>query len=129
MFSAIFTKGKNFCGFQFASRKNKALMNSGLLFKERIGSKRIKFLNLLRRDTKMKKSRVAPPKRIPIHPIEGGRVEQWCWINFQHWSVLLTWIIVGQGPTGLAVGVVGGCLDISLLSIISLFILPIHETA
>ena len=30
------------------------------------------------------------------------------------------WIIVGQGPTVLAVGVGGGCLDISLSSIISL---------
>ena len=35
------------------------------------------------------------------------------------------WIIVGQGPTVLAVGAGGGCLDIFLLSIISLFLLPL----
>ena len=37
-------------------------------------------------------------------------------------GVLLTWIQVGQGPTALAVG---GCLDIFLSSIISLFFLPL----
>ena len=30
-----------------------------------------------------------------------------CWVNFQCRSVLLIWIIVGQGPTGLAVGAGG----------------------
>ena len=35
------------------------------------------------------------------------------------------WIIVGQGPIGLAVGAGGGCLDIFLSSIIFLFILPL----
>ena len=39
-------------------------------------------------------------------------VVQWCWINFQYRGVLLIWIIEGQGPTALAVGVGGGCLDI-----------------
>ena len=34
------------------------------------------------------------------------------WINFQCRGVLLICIIVGQGPTGLAVGAGGGCLDI-----------------
>ena len=34
------------------------------------------------------------------------------WVNFQYRGVLLIWIIVGQGPTALAVGVGGGCLDI-----------------
>ena len=33
------------------------------------------------------------------------------------------WIIVGQGPTALAVGAGGGCLDIFLSSIIFLFFL------
>ena len=37
---------------------------------------------------------------------------QWCWVNFQCRGVLLVWIIVGQGPTALAVGAGGGCLDI-----------------
>ena len=37
---------------------------------------------------------------------------QWCWVNFQCRGVLLIWIIVGQGPTALAVGAGGGCLDI-----------------
>ena len=37
---------------------------------------------------------------------------RWCWVNFQCWGVLLIWIRVGQGPTALAVGAGGGCLDI-----------------
>ena len=35
--------------------------------------------------------------------------------NFQCRSVLLVWIRVGQGPTALAVGAGGGCLDIFTL--------------
>ena len=35
------------------------------------------------------------------------------------------WIIVEQGPTALAGGAGGGCLDIFLSSIISLFLLPL----
>ena len=35
------------------------------------------------------------------------------------------WIIVGQGPTALAIGAGGGCLDFFLSSIISLFLLPL----
>ena len=56
----------------------------------------------------------------------GGRVVRWCWVNFQCWGVLLIWIRVGQGPTTLAVGAGGGCMDIfslvyrfSLLSLLS----------
>ena len=56
----------------------------------------------------------------------GGRVVRWYWVNFQCQGVLLIWIIVGQGPTALAVGAGGGCLDIFFLSsIISLFFLPL----
>ena len=42
-------------------------------------------------------------------------------------GVLLVWIIVGQGPTALAVGAGGGCLDIfiSCLSFIFSFILSL----
>ena len=40
----------------------------------------------------------------------GGRVVRRCWVNFR--GVLLVWIIVGQGPIVLAVGVGGVCLDI-----------------
>ena len=43
---------------------------------------------------------------------EDGRVVRWCWVNFQCRGVLLIWIIVWQGPTALAVGAGGGCLDI-----------------
>ena len=39
---------------------------------------------------------------------------QWCWVNFR--GVLLIWVIVGQGPTALAVGAGGGCLDILSLT-------------
>ena len=37
---------------------------------------------------------------------------RWSWVNFQCRGVLLVWIRVGQGPTALAVGAGGGCLDI-----------------
>ena len=37
---------------------------------------------------------------------------RWCWINFQC-RVCPTYLVrVGQGPTALAVGAGGGCLDI-----------------
>ena len=49
----------------------------------------------------------------------GGRVGRRCWVNFQCRGVLLVWMIVGQGPIVLAVGVGGGCLDI--FSLIYLF--------
>ena len=38
-----------------------------------------------------------------------------CWVNFQCRGVPLIWIRVGQGPTALAVGAGGGCLDIFTL--------------
>ena len=37
---------------------------------------------------------------------------RWCWVTFQCRGVLLISIRVGQGPTALAVGAGGGCLDI-----------------
>ena len=45
----------------------------------------------------------------------GGRVVRWCWVNFQCRGILLICMIVGQGPTALAVGAGGGCLDIFTL--------------
>ena len=45
----------------------------------------------------------------------GGRVVRWSWVNLQCRGVLLVWIRVGQGPTVLAVGAGGGCLDIFTL--------------
>ena len=42
----------------------------------------------------------------------GGRVERRCWVNFQCRGVLLVWMIVGQGPSALAIGAGGGCLVI-----------------
>ena len=53
---------------------------------------------------------------------------RWCWVNFQCRGVLLVWIRIGQGPTAFAVGAGGGCLDIFLSSIISLFFLPLSGT-
>ena len=47
--------------------------------------------------------------------VGGGRVGRWSWVNFQCRGVLLVWIRVGQGPTALAVGAGGGCLDIFAL--------------
>ena len=40
---------------------------------------------------------------------------RWCWVNFQCRGVLLLLIKVGQGPTALAVGAGGGCLDVFTL--------------
>ena len=54
-----------------------------------------------------------------------GRAVGWCWVNFQCRGVLLIWVRIGQGTTGPAVGASGGCLDIFLSSIISLFFLPL----
>ena len=42
----------------------------------------------------------------------GGRVERWCW------GVLL---MVGQGPTALAVGAGGGCLGFFFSHLLFLF--------
>ena len=47
--------------------------------------------------------------------VGGGWVVRWSWINFQVRGVLLVWKRVGQGPTALAVGAGGGCLDIFTL--------------
>ena len=46
---------------------------------------------------------------------------RWWWVNFQYRGVLLIWVREGQGPTALAVGAGGGCLDIffSRLSFLS----------
>ena len=44
--------------------------------------------------------------------------------NFQCRGVLLIWIIVGQGPTALAVGAGGVVWTFFLSSVISLFFLP-----
>ena len=51
---------------------------------------------------------------------------RWC---FQCRGVLLTWIQVGQGPTALAVGAGGGCLDIffSRLSFLFSFSLSLGD--
>ena len=58
----------------------------------------------------------------------GGRVVQWCWVNFQCRGILLR-IRVGQGPTVLAVGAGGGCLDIffSCLSFLFSFSLSLGD--
>ena len=40
---------------------------------------------------------------------------RWRWVSFHFRGVLLTWIRVGQGPTALAMGAGGGCLDIFTL--------------
>ena len=57
--------------------------------------------------------------------IRGGRVVQWCWVNFQYRGVLLIWMIVGQGPSALAVGAGGVVWTFLISSIISLFFLPL----
>ena len=54
-----------------------------------------------------------------------GRVVRRCWINFQSWSVLLIWNIVGQGPIVLAVGAGGVVWTFFLSSVFSLFFIPV----
>ena len=62
--------------------------------------------------------------------IRGGRVVRWCWVNFQCQGVLLISIIVGQGPSALAVGAGEGCLDIFSLVYHFSFLSPsLWETA
>ena len=54
----------------------------------------------------------------------GGWVVRWCWVNFQCRGVLLILIVVGKGPTALAVGEVqvGVVWTFFLSSIISFFL-------
>ena len=59
----------------------------------------------------------------------GGWVVRWCWANFQCRGVLLLWIRVGQGPSVLAVGAGGGCLEIFSLVYRFSFFLPLWGTA
>ena len=54
-------------------------------------------------------------------------VVRWCWVNVQCRGVPLIWIIVGQGPTALAVGAGWVVLIFFLSSIFSLFFLPLWE--
>ena len=54
----------------------------------------------------------------------GGQVVRRCWVNSQCRGILLIWIIVGQGPIALAVGVGGGYLDI--FSLVYLFVAFSH---
>ena len=59
----------------------------------------------------------------------GGRVVRWCLVNFQCRGVLLIWIIVGQGPTTLAVGAGGGLFGhfFSRLSFLFSFSLSLED--
>ena len=54
---------------------------------------------------------------------------RWCWVNFQCWGVLLIWITIGQGPSVLAAGADGSCLDIFSLVYHFSFFLSLWETA
>ena len=55
---------------------------------------------------------------------------RWCSVNLQCGGALLLWIIVGQGPTALAVGAGEGCLDIfSLFCHFSFLSSSLWETA
>ena len=69
--------------------------------------------------------RIGLPSNAATPLAVGGLVVQRCLVNFEHQGLLLLWITVGQGPTALTVGAGGGCFDIFLSSIISLFFLPI----
>ena len=55
------------------------------------------------------KARLCFRKKGVFHASKGdGREVRRYWVNFQCRCVLLVWIIVGQGPFGLAVGAGGG---------------------
>ena len=67
---------------------------------------------------------------ISVWSLRGGRVVRWCWVIFQCRGVLLIWIVVGQGPTALAVGAGGDYLDIFSLVYHFSFLSPsLWETA
>ena len=69
--------------------------------------------------------------RLPRLPQKacGGRVVQWCWINFHCRGVLPIWIKVGQGPTVLVECAGGRCLDmfVSHLSFFTSFFLSLED--
>ena len=99
-----------------ALRKAKIVYNFGLPECSRVKGK-----NLLQK-SKLSLRRVNPfleglhcPGKETSSKKGGGRVVRWSWINFQVRGVLLVWIRVGQGPTALAVGAGGSCLDIFAL--------------
>ena len=70
------------------------------------------------------------PERCPINCLGCGLVVRWCWVNFQYRGVLCLWISVKQGPTVLAVGAYGGCMDIFSLVYHFSFLSPsLGETA
>ena len=72
---------------------------------------------------------VLDKRPVPRRPW-GGRVVRRCWLNFQCRGILLILITVGQGPTALAVGAGGGCLDIFTLVYHFSFLSPsLWETA
>ena len=55
---------------------------------------------------------------------------RWCLVNFQCLGRPTIWIRVGQGPTALAVGAGGGCLNIFTLVYHFSFLSPsLWETA
>ena len=57
-------------------------------------------------------------------------MERRYWVNFQCQDVVLVWMIVGQEPIALEVGVDGGCLDIfSLIHLFSFLSPSLWETA
>ena len=58
----------------------------------------------------------------------GVRVARRCCVNSQSRDALLILIIAGQGPISLAVGAGGGCVDIFLSSIFSLFFFSLSGT-
>ena len=57
----------------------------------------------------------------------GGRLVQWCWVDFQCLGVLQIWKIIGQEPIAIAVEAGGGGLDIffSRLSVLFSFSLSL----
>ena len=68
--------------------------------------------------TRSKKKKTGLLKALTLFRIRGGQMVRWCWVNFQCRGVLLIRMIVGQGPTALAVGAGGVVWTFFLSSII-----------
>ena len=71
---------------------------------------------------------VAWPGEVYLSTLDSHRVGwvvRWCWLIFQCRGVLLIWLIVGQGPTALAVGAGRVVLTFLLSSIFAPFFLPL----
>ena len=66
----------------------------------------------MKRFNRMYMRNLTKSTRLHITVYLSGRVVRWSWVNFQFRGVISIWMILGQGPSALALCAGGGCLDI-----------------